>query len=247
MADKLTPEQVDTLEKNQKLILEAHGEVVKAKRKAFKTYLEHAIEAGEMLNANKKIVGHGNFEKWVNASFDKDDLSYRTARDYMKCATNKDKLEALDKPARSIREALWLIKTPEERKAAADRLAKARAARGTTTAPTKSTPTTQGAPASGGLKAELENAAADEIVSLLKKDEEKLQDLASKLPVSSLQSRLKEIKANDLFLMLKKAWPDDERDELARLIGKDVEETDEDQPSSPPPPQPEQPQDIRRN
>src|SRR5262245_16267497 len=102
MADK-------TLDRSLELILEAHAEVVKAKRKAFKTYLEHAIEAGAELKSVKEKLGHGPFMKWIKDNCMDDPerkargeaFSDRTARDYMACANNKADLEALDKPARS--------------------------------------------------------------------------------------------------------------------------------------------------
>src|SRR5262245_48987425 len=86
---KLTPEQI---KKNVGLINEAHGQIEKITHKAFRNLLPYAIEAGQMLEANKEAVGHGNFEKYVKGNHD---FSVRTARDYMKCAKNEQKLEDL--------------------------------------------------------------------------------------------------------------------------------------------------------
>jgi hypothetical protein len=61
-----------------------------------RTTLQRAIEVGELLNEAKGRVGHGNFEAWVA---DHCQLSYRSARRYMKLATDREKIEQQTKVA----------------------------------------------------------------------------------------------------------------------------------------------------
>ena len=58
---------------------------------AARTSFTRAIEIGELLHQAKSRVGHGNFEAWVN---DHCQLSYRSARRYMKLADDRPKIEA---------------------------------------------------------------------------------------------------------------------------------------------------------
>jgi hypothetical protein len=57
---------------------------------AARTSFTRAIEIGELLKQAKERVGHGNFEAWVN---DNCQLSYRSARRYMKLADDRPKIE----------------------------------------------------------------------------------------------------------------------------------------------------------
>jgi len=57
---------------------------------AARTGFTRAIEIGELLKQAKERVGHGNFEAWVN---DHCQLSYRSARRYMKLADDRPKIE----------------------------------------------------------------------------------------------------------------------------------------------------------
>jgi hypothetical protein len=57
---------------------------------AARTSFTRAIEIGELLKQAKERVGHGNFEAWVN---DNCQLSYRSARRYMKLAEDRVKIE----------------------------------------------------------------------------------------------------------------------------------------------------------
>jgi hypothetical protein len=57
---------------------------------AARTSFTRAIEIGELLKQAKERVGHGNFEAWVN---DNCQLSYRSARRYMKLADDRTKIE----------------------------------------------------------------------------------------------------------------------------------------------------------
>jgi Protein of unknown function (DUF3102) len=83
---KLTPEQ---LSKNAQLIIAAHRQVVQAN----KTSIEKALEAGEILRACKKSVGHGAWSKWLHDNCR--EISEETARLYMRLADpeNASKLE----------------------------------------------------------------------------------------------------------------------------------------------------------
>jgi hypothetical protein len=67
---------------------------------AARTSFTRAIEIGELLKQAKDRVGHGNFEAWVN---DNCQLSYRSARRYMKLADDRPKIEEqlrLEAPAK---------------------------------------------------------------------------------------------------------------------------------------------------
>jgi hypothetical protein len=61
-----------------------------------RTTLQRAIEIGELLELAKDRVGHGNFEAWVT---DHCQLSYRSARRYMKLARERAEIEAQAKMA----------------------------------------------------------------------------------------------------------------------------------------------------
>jgi len=61
-----------------------------------RTTLQRAIEIGELLELAKDRVGHGNFEAWVT---DHCQLSYRSARRYMKLARERTEIEAQAKMA----------------------------------------------------------------------------------------------------------------------------------------------------
>ena len=61
-----------------------------------RTTLQRAIEIGELLELAKERVGHGNFEAWVT---DHCQLSYRSARRYMKLARERVEIEAQAKMA----------------------------------------------------------------------------------------------------------------------------------------------------
>jgi hypothetical protein len=65
-----------------KLINEARQKVVTSSKDG----LEHAIECGEMLNAAKKKVGHGDWQSWLKQHCP--DIKPRTATYYMRFATN---------------------------------------------------------------------------------------------------------------------------------------------------------------
>lgn len=53
--------------------------------------IEHAIAAGEALDAAKRAVGHGRWGEWLRKNFDG---SERRAREYMQLFNGRDRLEA---------------------------------------------------------------------------------------------------------------------------------------------------------
>jgi len=68
-------------------------------RSSFKTTFHSAMRAGDLLNAAKTLVGHGNWASWVEENCE---FSDRTARVYMRLANNRPKVEEmLDKSAGS--------------------------------------------------------------------------------------------------------------------------------------------------
>ena len=58
---------------------------------SYRSSVGHAIEVGELLKEAKARVGHGNFEPWLK---DNCNLSFSTARRYMKLADNRAQIEA---------------------------------------------------------------------------------------------------------------------------------------------------------
>jgi hypothetical protein len=75
----------------------------------------HALAIGDALNTAKRLVGHGNWMKWLSTEFQ---LSGRSATSYMKLAKSRAKVEAYSQRAAnmneefSIRAALRLISPP---------------------------------------------------------------------------------------------------------------------------------------
>jgi hypothetical protein len=63
---------------------------------SYRSSVGHAIEVGELLKEAKARVGHGNFEPWLKEHCN---LSFRTARRYMKLAENRAQIEAQFKSA----------------------------------------------------------------------------------------------------------------------------------------------------
>src|SRR5262249_24057830 len=169
------------------------------------------------------------------------EFSVRTARVYMQCAEKETDLEALRAEVGgdcvdSIRRALWLIKPQSDRDTITNRLAKARETAKANKLKRSAAETT--GHSSFDLKATLDNTAPDEVVKIWKNDEGKLEELSKLLPQVGLKETLKKTEANDLFLIVKKAWDEDRRDELARLIGKDGAEEPEETGADQPPPTP---------
>jgi len=69
-----------------KRINEKYSEIVSSLRTTFM----RAVEIGELLEQAKDRVGHGNFEVWLSANCQ---LSFSTARRYMKLAEDRPKIE----------------------------------------------------------------------------------------------------------------------------------------------------------
>jgi hypothetical protein len=63
---------------------------------SYRSSVGHAVEVGELLKEAKVRVGHGNFEPWLKEHCN---LSFRTARRYMKLAENRAQIEAQFKSA----------------------------------------------------------------------------------------------------------------------------------------------------
>lgn len=74
--------------------------------------IQHAIRCGEMLEEKKSSLRHGEWGPWLEANFDGSD---RTARTYMKVASNKGELSNRKRASDlSIRGALRELSAPEE-------------------------------------------------------------------------------------------------------------------------------------
>jgi hypothetical protein len=69
-----------------KRINEKYSEIVTSLRTTFM----RAVEIGELLEQAKDRVGHGNFEVWLSSNCQ---LSFSTARRYMKLAEDRPKIE----------------------------------------------------------------------------------------------------------------------------------------------------------
>lgn len=68
--------------------------------------LKYAIECGHALSEAKAELGHGNWEKWLEANCE---MTSRTASRWMKIASHQEAIE----DAKSIREALTLLAPPK--------------------------------------------------------------------------------------------------------------------------------------
>ena len=77
---------------------------------AARTSFTRAIEIGELLKQAKDRVGHGNFEAWVN---DHCQISYRSARRYMKLADDLPRIEEQLAPAKMANVANLNVATAE--------------------------------------------------------------------------------------------------------------------------------------
>src|ERR1700722_10551482 len=83
----------------------------KAVLEALESGLGHAIKAGEYLAAAKKLVGHGEWAKWVERNCE---FSYRTARSYLRVHALKDKLPKREEI--SYRRALLMLRADPTKK-----------------------------------------------------------------------------------------------------------------------------------
>src|SRR6516225_11751853 len=69
-----------------KAINEKYSQIVSSLRTTF----IRAVEIGELLEQAKDRVGHGNFEAWLVSHYQ---MSFSTARRYMKLAEDRPKIE----------------------------------------------------------------------------------------------------------------------------------------------------------
>jgi hypothetical protein len=128
-----------------------------------KAPLEKAIALGKLLKLAKEALGHGKFMAYLGQHCPK--ISQRTANVYMLVAAKEDHLRANWQHAAnlagdgtiSIRTALVELRTPDEKKAAEARAAKAKATKAATKALT--------APVS--LEKELHPMNVDDVLRLL--------------------------------------------------------------------------------
>ena len=82
------------------------GQEVRQAESAWQDAVTHAINAGEKLIEAKGLVGHGEWLPWLKTSFTG---SERTARNYMRLASNRQRVADLP----TVREALSLL-APEK-------------------------------------------------------------------------------------------------------------------------------------
>lgn len=104
------------IEKRLGKLAEEINQEHQAFRRAFKATFRSALRAGDLLNEAKAQAGHGNWTAWVEENCE---FSDRTARDYMRLANNRDKVEEmLGKTAESadlsIKEVLRELSAPKE-------------------------------------------------------------------------------------------------------------------------------------
>lgn len=76
---------IDQLSNRARQIAELHADLMISS-------LEKSIRIGELLTAQKKECGHGNFGKWIRETFG-DFLSERTVRHYMKAYEHREVIE----------------------------------------------------------------------------------------------------------------------------------------------------------
>jgi Protein of unknown function (DUF3102) len=88
MADTVTLKSADALTDLAAKIKTLHAQALDAG----KNVVRKAIDAGMALIEAKRQVGHGGWLRWLKENCE---LSGRTAEDYMKCARNRQKLEAI--------------------------------------------------------------------------------------------------------------------------------------------------------
>jgi Protein of unknown function (DUF3102) len=77
-------------------LIKSINDKVRSMLVSYRSSVGHAVEVGELLKEAKARVGHGNFEPWLKEHCN---LSFRTARRYMKLAENRPQIEAQFKSA----------------------------------------------------------------------------------------------------------------------------------------------------
>src|SRR5262249_40997435 len=102
---EMKPDQLGDLATRIKSL---HADVMAAGR----NIIQKALMAGAALIEAKKIVGHGNWLQWLKANCG---VSERRAQDYMKLATNRQKIEAAMKSAPAADLSLkWALRVIRE-------------------------------------------------------------------------------------------------------------------------------------
>jgi hypothetical protein len=77
-------------------LIKSINDKVRSMLASYRSSVGHAVEVGELLKEAKVRVGHGNFEPWLKEHCN---LSFRTARRYMKLAENRAQIDAQFKSA----------------------------------------------------------------------------------------------------------------------------------------------------
>jgi hypothetical protein len=97
------------------LIAAAHGEVLAACR----TTLDRARRVGDLLREAKRLIGHGNYTRWVGENVP---FSHRTAQDYMRISTRWAEVQGLANTRATaflgLQEGLRLLATHRDGQAA---------------------------------------------------------------------------------------------------------------------------------
>jgi hypothetical protein len=179
----------------------------KAAEKAGRDALGHALECGKHLNAAMKTVtaGNGKWKSWREKNLP--GVSEETERLYRRLADAVAQDENFFAECKSIRDAIkHRAKYDDDLKLKPERKSSGKGKTGSTAAglspPDAATPST-------GLKAELENAAADEIIANLEGDA--LEEVAAKSV-----ARMSPEKVCDA---LTKAWAEDQIKDLRTRLG----------------------------
>src|SRR5215468_12439551 len=72
-------------------LIKSINDKVRSMMHSYRSSVGYAIEVGELLKEAKARAGHGNFEAWLKENCN---LSFSTARRYMKLADNRAQIEA---------------------------------------------------------------------------------------------------------------------------------------------------------
>jgi hypothetical protein len=173
-----------------------------AAEKAGASALGYALECGKHLNAAKKDVGKGKWKKWCENNLPA--VSEETERVYRRLAEALAKKEDVFAACKSIRDALQHLSGLDENLEPKPK--KPRTQRTGSSATGLHPPETD--TTSTGLKAELENAAADEIVVSI--DTDKLEEVA--------KASLVKLSPDKVCDALTKAWTADQLHDLAKRV-----------------------------
>jgi hypothetical protein len=177
-----------------------------AAEKAGASALRFALECGKHLCAAFNTVGKGNWKKWCASNLPT--VSEETERVYRRLARAVGLQEDVFAECKSIRDALAhlsgldenLNPKPTPKRPSKKRTGSSAAGLDPPEPDTRST----------GLKAELENAGADEIIANIYDDDEKLEELA--------QASIIKLTPDKVCVALIEAWDADQLRDLAKLI-----------------------------